>query len=53
MRRAGRQRGIDELARRIQQALRQPQLHQPSLVEDAMGVRARALLDAECSGAVR
>nr|BFE32611.1 hypothetical protein GCM10010200_048620 [Actinomadura rugatobispora] len=44
LRRAGRQRGIDQLARRIQQALRQPQLHQPPLVEQAMGEQARALL---------
>lgn len=35
LRRAGRQRGVDELARRIQQVLRQPQLHQPPLVEEA------------------
>ena len=51
LRRAGRQRGIDQLARRIQQALQQPQLHQPPLVEQAMGEQARALLavlDAEC-----
>ncbi|MFI0350977.1 hypothetical protein [Actinomadura sp. 9N407] len=51
LRRAGCKRGVDELARRIQLALRRPQLHQPPLVEDAMGEQARALLavlDAEC-----
>ena len=56
LRRAGRQRGIDELARRVQQALRRPHLHQPPLVEDAMGVQARALLavlDAECDNVDR
>jgi transposase len=56
LRRAGRQRGIDPLARQIQQALRQPQLHQPPLVEQAMGEQARALLavlDAECANADR
>jgi transposase len=52
LRRAGRQRGVDPLARQIQQALRQPQLHQPPLIEQAMGEQARALLavlDAECA----
>ncbi|GAA3952707.1 IS110 family transposase [Actinomadura viridis] len=56
LRRAGRQRGIDQLARRIHQALRQPQLHQPPLVERAMGEQARALLavlDAECDNVDR
>jgi transposase len=56
LRRAGRQRGIDPLARQIQQALRRPQLHQPPLIEDAMGEQARALLavlDAECDNADR
>jgi transposase len=56
LRRAGRQRGIDPLARQIQQALRRPQLHQPPLVEQAMGEQARALLavlDVECANADR
>jgi transposase len=56
LRRAGRQRGIDPLARQLQQALRRPQLHQPPLVEAAMGEQARALLavlDSECDNADR
>jgi transposase len=44
LRRAGRQRGIDALATRIQQALRVDQLRHPELVENAMGRQASALL---------
>ena len=44
LRRAGRQRGIDALATRIQQALRVDQLRHPQLVENAMGRQASALL---------
>ncbi|WP_131764122.1 IS110 family transposase [Actinomadura fibrosa] len=56
LRRAGRQRGIDVLAGQLHQALRQPQLHHPPLVERAMGEQARALLavlDTECANADR
>jgi transposase len=52
LRRAGRQRGIDALAAQIRQALREPQLRQPALIEQAMGVQAIALLatlNAECA----
>jgi hypothetical protein len=54
LRRAGRQRRLEEAAIRIQQALRQPQLRQPDLVEQAMGRQALALLatlNAECTSA--
>ena len=54
LRRAGRKRGIDELAADIVQHLRTPQLRQPDLVEKAMGRQAMALLamlDAACAGA--
>ena len=44
LRRAGRKRGIDELAADIVQRLRNPQLRQPALVETAMGRQALALL---------
>ncbi|GAA2639067.1 IS110 family transposase [Actinomadura fulvescens] len=56
LRRAGRKRGIDQLAAQLHQALRQPQLHHPPLVEQAMGEQARALLavlDTECTNADR
>ncbi|MGI5201357.1 IS110 family transposase [Spirillospora sp. CA-108201] len=56
LRRAGRQRGIDGLAGQLHQALRQPQLHHPLMVEQAMGEQARALLaalDTECANADR
>jgi transposase len=51
LRRAGRQRGIDEAAAELQTALRRGQLRQAPLVEEAMAVQALALLaslDAEC-----
>ena len=54
LRRAGRKRGIDDLATDILQHLRIPQLRQPDLVERAMGRQAMALLamlDAACAGA--
>jgi transposase len=54
LRRAGRKRGIDELAADIVQRLRAPQLRQPELVEKAMGRQVLALLamlDAACAGA--
>ena len=44
LRRAGRKRGIDELAADIVKRLRAPQLRQPELVEKAMGRQALALL---------
>ncbi|MEU8310715.1 IS110 family transposase [Actinomadura sp. NPDC048955] len=56
LRRGGRQRGIDPLAQRLHQALRKPQLHQPPLVEQAMGEQARALLavlNTECDNVDR
>ncbi|MEU4820239.1 IS110 family transposase [Actinomadura sp. NPDC023710] len=56
LRRAGRQRGIEQLAEKLYQAMRQPQLHHPPLVEQAMGEQARALLavlDTECANADR
>jgi transposase len=54
LRRAGRQRGVQDLATKLHTALRAPQLRQPPLVERAMGVQAHALLgalDAACAGA--
>ncbi len=54
LRRAGRKRGIDELAADILERLRAPQLRQPELVEKAMGRQTLALLailDAACVGA--
>ncbi|MBF6191360.1 IS110 family transposase [Nocardia sp. CDC186] len=54
LRRAGRQRGIDDLSAEILEQLRQPQLRQPELVEKAMGRHALALLatlNAACTGA--
>ncbi|GFM20831.1 MULTISPECIES: IS110 family transposase [Mycobacteriaceae] len=54
LRRAGRKRGIDDLATDILQRLRTPHLRQPDLVEKAMGRQATALLamlDAACTGA--
>jgi transposase len=44
LRRAGRSRGIDQSAAEIKAELRKPQLHQPVLVENAMGKHALALL---------
>jgi len=54
LRRAGRQRMLDLTATRIQHALRHPQLRQPSIVEQAMGRQAVALLatlNTECANA--
>ncbi|MGF6889565.1 transposase [Nocardia sp. GAS34] len=54
LRRAGRKRGIDELAAEIVEGLRAWQLRQPEPVEKAMGRQAMALLaalDAACAGA--
>jgi transposase len=53
LRRAGRTRYVDRTAADIKTALREPQLRQPTLVEDAFGRQALALLatlDAACSG---
>ncbi|MDF3051869.1 MAG: sle [Pseudonocardia sp.] len=44
LRRAGRQRGVDAEADRLQAILRADYLHQPQLVEDALGRQALALL---------
>ena len=44
LRRAGRQRRVEERAIEIQQALRSPQLEAPTVVADAMGASARALV---------
>ncbi|WP_431924502.1 IS110 family transposase [Micromonospora wenchangensis] len=52
LRRGGRQRGIEDLAAELQQALRRPQLRQPAVVEEAMGTQALALLatlNVECA----
>ncbi|GAA0401415.1 hypothetical protein GCM10009541_50580 [Micromonospora gifhornensis] len=52
LRRGGRQRGIEDLAAELQQALRRPQLRQPAVVEEAMGIQALALLatlNVECA----
>ena len=46
LRRAGRSRGIDRTAAEIKAELRKPQLHQPVLVETAMGQPTLALLAA-------
>ncbi|MFI5500985.1 transposase [Nocardia asteroides] len=54
LRKAGRKRGIDELATELVVHLRRPGLRQPELVEKAMGRQAPALLaalDAACAGA--
>jgi hypothetical protein len=54
LRRAGRQRMLDVTAIRIQRALRRAQLRQPSIVEQAMGRQAVALLatlNTECANA--
>ncbi|MFG1761681.1 IS110 family RNA-guided transposase [Micromonospora echinofusca] len=52
LRRGGRQRGVDDLAAELQQALRRPQLRQPAVVEEAMGTQTLALLatlNVECA----
>jgi transposase len=54
--RAGRQRGLTALADTIHQQLRLPQLRHPTLVEDAFGIQAVAVLatlDAECASVDR
>ncbi|HZM77974.1 MAG TPA: IS110 family transposase [Candidatus Limnocylindrales bacterium] len=51
LRKAGRQRGADAQAAQLHEALRRPQLRQPTLIEEAMGIQALALLstlDIEC-----
>ncbi len=51
LRRGGRQRGVDQLAERLHQDLRRPQLRQDPMVEEAMGVQALrllAILNSEC-----
>lgn len=56
LRRSGRHRGLTSLAATIQQRLRTPQLRHPSLVEDAFGVQAAAVLatlDSECASVER
>ena len=56
LRRAGRQRGLTTLAVTIHQQLRLPQLRQPTLVDDAFGIQAVAVLatlDAECASVDR
>jgi hypothetical protein len=53
LRRAGRTRYVDRTAEEIKAALREPQLRQPVLVEDAFGRQALALLaalNAACAG---
>ncbi len=52
LRRGGRQRGVEELATELQEALRRPQLRQPPVVEEAMGTQTLALLatlNVECA----
>ncbi|MDT7765184.1 MAG: hypothetical protein QOC63_4604 [Mycobacterium sp.] len=54
LRRAGRERGIEQSALRIRQTLQEPQLRHPELVEEAFGRQALALLallDIECRNA--
>jgi transposase len=54
LRKAGRRRGIDTEAARLRAAFRAVQMHQPPLVEQAMGRQALALLhhlDAACASA--
>lgn len=51
LRKAGRKRGVDALTAELYEALRRPQLCQPALVEEAMGIQTLALLctlDIEC-----
>jgi transposase len=52
LRRGCRQRCIDDLASKLQEALRRPQLHQPPMVENAMrtqALRLPATLNIECT----
>ena len=54
LKKAGRSRGIDTEAQRLREAFRAEQMHQPPLVEDAMGRQSLALvrqLDAACTSA--
>jgi transposase len=54
LRRAGRRRGVDQLATTIVDKLRKPGLRQPEMVENAMGRQALvllAMLNAACTGA--
>src|SRR3984885_12181034 len=54
LKKAGRSRGIQAEATRLQEAFRRPQMRHPPLVEQAMGRQARALLgqlDAACTAA--
>ncbi|EHR53419.1 transposase [Saccharomonospora amisosensis] len=54
LRRAGRRRGVEQLAATIVDKLRKPGLRQPALVEKAMGRQALvllAMLDTACTGA--
>jgi hypothetical protein len=44
LRRAGRQRRVEERAVQIQQVLRSPQLEAPTVIADAMGTSAKALV---------
>ncbi len=56
LRRAGRQRGADNLAAELHTAFRLPQMRQAELVEQAMGTAALALLatlDVECANVNR
>jgi transposase len=56
LRRGGRQRRLENTAAGIQQALRHPQLRQPPLIEEAMGLQVLALLailDAACGNVER
>jgi len=54
LRRGGRQRNIEAVTDHVQRVLRNPQLHHPALVEQAMGQQALtllAMLNAACEGA--
>jgi len=54
LRKAGRVRGIDAEAERLRAAFTVPQIHQPAMVEEAMGEKTLALLrqlDAACASA--
>jgi transposase len=54
LKKAGRQREITAEVERLHALLREPQMRQPPLVEEAMGVKTRALLrqfDAACASA--
>jgi transposase len=56
LKRGGRQRRLDEVAAHVRQALREPQLRQQPLVEEAFGqqvIALLAILDAACSNVDR